>query len=151
MSCMKFLSVRSDVCRQLLSDSTSQWTPLLLAIQFPLLGLARDFHPLDNAHAERTPKGAEALIINASAPYCMHLLFYLTTRDSIFLYLTTIVTMVDNDFMIFMGALDNVAYHIVEYCRTLSFKQQGSLIILYLTTIVTMVDNIINNIHGSIG
>jgi hypothetical protein len=24
-------------------------------MQFPLLGLARDFHPLDNAHAERTP------------------------------------------------------------------------------------------------
>ena len=23
-------------------------------MQFPLLGLARDFHPLDNAHAERT-------------------------------------------------------------------------------------------------
>jgi hypothetical protein len=28
-------------------------------MQFPLLGLARDFHPLDNAHAERTPKKAE--------------------------------------------------------------------------------------------
>lgn len=27
------------------------------------------------------PKGAEALIINASAPYCLHLLFYLTTRE----------------------------------------------------------------------
>ena len=25
-------------------------------MQFPLLGLARDFHPLDNAHAERTKK-----------------------------------------------------------------------------------------------
>jgi hypothetical protein len=25
-------------------------------MQFPLLGLARDFHPLDNAHAERTAK-----------------------------------------------------------------------------------------------
>ena len=49
-----FLYVRSDVCRQLLSDSTSQWTSLLLAIQFPLLGLTRDLHPLDNAHAERT-------------------------------------------------------------------------------------------------
>ena len=54
MPYMKFLFVRSDVCRQLPSDSTSRWTPLLLAIQFPLLGLARDFHPLDNAHAERT-------------------------------------------------------------------------------------------------
>ena len=48
----------SNVCRQLLSDSTSQWTPLLLAIQFPLLGLVRDLHPLDNAHAERTNKEA---------------------------------------------------------------------------------------------
>ena len=54
MPCMKFLFVRSDVCRQLPSDSTSRWTPLLLAMQFPLLGFARDFHPLDNAHAERT-------------------------------------------------------------------------------------------------
>ena len=32
--------------------------PLLLAIQFPLLGLVRDLHPLDNAHAERTNKEA---------------------------------------------------------------------------------------------
>ena len=61
MPYMKFLFVRSDVCRQLLSDSTSQWTPLLLAIQFPLLGLARDFHPLDNAHAERTNKKEDCI------------------------------------------------------------------------------------------
>ena len=60
---MKFLFVRSDVCRQLPSDSTSRWTPLLLAIQFPLLGLARDFHPLDNAHAERTDDN-QSVIIN---------------------------------------------------------------------------------------
>ena len=53
---MKFLSVRSDICRQVPSDSTSRWTPLPLTMQFPLLGLARDFHPLDNAHAERTTK-----------------------------------------------------------------------------------------------
>ncbi|WP_296258024.1 hypothetical protein, partial [uncultured Phocaeicola sp.] len=32
MPYMKFLFVRPDVCRQLLSDSTSQWTPLLLAV-----------------------------------------------------------------------------------------------------------------------
>ena len=25
-----------------------------LTMQFPLLGLTRDFHPLDNAHAEHT-------------------------------------------------------------------------------------------------
>ena len=51
---MKFLSVRSDICRRLPSDSNSRWTPLPLTMQFPLLGLARDFHPSDNAHAERT-------------------------------------------------------------------------------------------------
>ena len=53
---MKFLSVRSDICRRLPSDFNSRWTPLPLTIQFPLLGLTRDLHPLDNAHAERTTK-----------------------------------------------------------------------------------------------
>ena len=56
MPCMKFLCVRSDVCRQLLSDSTSRWTPLLLAIRFPLLGLVRDLHPLEQTHAEHTKR-----------------------------------------------------------------------------------------------
>ena len=62
---MKFLSVRSDICRQLPSDSTSRWTPLPLTMQFPLLGLARDFHPLDNAHAERTSnyKGTSGYLV----------------------------------------------------------------------------------------
>ena len=32
MPYMKFLSVRSDVCRRLLSDSNSRWTPLPLAM-----------------------------------------------------------------------------------------------------------------------
>ena len=58
MPYMKFLYVRPDVCRLLLSDSTSQWTPLLLAIQFPLLGLVRDLHPLEQAHAEHTKNPA---------------------------------------------------------------------------------------------
>ena len=62
MPCMKFLFVRSDVCRQLPSDFTSRWTPLLLAMQFTLLGLARDFHPLDNAHAERTKKNRSPVL-----------------------------------------------------------------------------------------
>ena len=35
-------------------DSTSRWTPLSLAIHFPLSGFVRDFHPLDYAHAGRT-------------------------------------------------------------------------------------------------
>ena len=56
MPYMKFLFVRSDICRQLPSDSTSRWTPLPLTMQFPLLGIARDFHPLDNAHAEANKK-----------------------------------------------------------------------------------------------
>ena len=33
-----------------------------LTMQFTLLGLARDFHPLDNAHAERTGKKATGCI-----------------------------------------------------------------------------------------
>ena len=44
---LKLDSLKLDVCRQLLSDSTSQWTPLLLAIRFPLLGFVRDLHPLE--------------------------------------------------------------------------------------------------------
>ena len=56
MPCMKFLFVRPDVCRRLPSDSTSRWTPLPWAMRFPLLGLARDSHPLANTHAERTKK-----------------------------------------------------------------------------------------------
>ena len=52
--CMRFLSVRPDFCRRLPSDSTSQWTPLPLAICFPSLGRIRDFHPLEHAHAGRT-------------------------------------------------------------------------------------------------
>ena len=62
---MKFLFVRPDVCRRLPSDSTSQWTPLPLAIAFPLLGQLRDLHPLDNTHAERT-KSAVLTIIERS-------------------------------------------------------------------------------------
>lgn len=54
MPYMKFLSVRPDVFRRLPSDFISRWTPLPLTMRFPLLGLTRDFHPLDNAHAKRT-------------------------------------------------------------------------------------------------
>ena len=48
--------MKKETWKQLLSDSTSQWTPLLLAIQFPLLGLVRDLHP--KAHAEHTDEGS---------------------------------------------------------------------------------------------
>ena len=42
------------------------------------------------------------------------------TRGLIFLYLTTIVTMIDNHFIIFMSAMDNFALPIVNHCQTLS-------------------------------
>ena len=38
------------------SDSTSRWTPLSLAVSFPLLGRIRDFHPLETCAARRTRK-----------------------------------------------------------------------------------------------
>ena len=38
------------------SDSTSRWTPLSLAVSFPLLGRIRDFHPLATCAARRTKK-----------------------------------------------------------------------------------------------
>jgi len=41
------------------SDSTSRWTPLSLAIHFPLSGCVKDFHLLDYAHAGRTRKDPE--------------------------------------------------------------------------------------------
>lgn len=53
---MRFLFVRPRFCLQLPSDSTSQWTPLLFGYALPTTGCARDFHPLDFAHAGRTAK-----------------------------------------------------------------------------------------------
>ena len=38
------------------SDSTSRWTPLSLAVSFPLSGHFTDLHRLDYAHAGRTTK-----------------------------------------------------------------------------------------------
>ena len=61
---MKFLFVRPDVCRRLLSDSNSRWTPLLLAVWFPLLGLIRDLHPLANTHAEHTNQSPKTCILH---------------------------------------------------------------------------------------
>ena len=79
---MKFLSVRSDICRQLPSDSTSRWTPLPLTMQFPLLGLARDFHPLANAHAERTPKSGHWDWLRCPLFHISFLANWLRTLDS---------------------------------------------------------------------
>ena len=67
MPYMKFLFVRPDVCRQLLSDSNSRWTPLLLAVCFPLLGLIGDLHPLANTHAEHTKKAGTISIMIPTA------------------------------------------------------------------------------------
>ena len=53
---IKFLYVRPDICRGLPSDSTSRWTPLPLAIYFPLSGRFRDLHPLEYVRAGRTKK-----------------------------------------------------------------------------------------------
>ena len=91
---------------------------------------AQDFKAILNT----LPEGVEALIINASAPYCMHLLFYLTTRSLICLYLTTIVTMVDNIINDIHGSIGQCCLY---YCRTLQnivVLTTRGLIILYLTT-----------------
>ena len=47
-----------------------------------------------------------------------------------------------------MCATYNLAYPIVEHCRTLSLKKTRGLIIFYLTTIVTMIDNFINYVRN---
>ena len=49
------------------------------------------------------------------------IILYLKTRSLIILYLTTIVTMVNNIINDNHGSIGNVAYPIVEHCRTLSF------------------------------
>lgn len=76
MPCMKFLFVRPDVCHRLLSDSTSRWTPLPLTKRFPLSGLTRDLHPLDNKHAEHTPEKPPNIqrlfILYDAYPYTYH-------------------------------------------------------------------------------
>ena len=72
MPCMKFLFVRPDVCRRLPSDSNSRWTPLPWAMRFPLLGLARDLHPLANAHAERTIHKSRLLAHRSNRDLCVY-------------------------------------------------------------------------------
>ena len=52
---MKFLFVRPNVCRLLPSDSTSRWTPLLLANDSYCIA-HRDFHPIANIHARHTKR-----------------------------------------------------------------------------------------------
>ena len=49
-----FYSSDQKFAIRLPSDSTSRWTPLSLAMSFPLLGQTRDFHPLETCAARRT-------------------------------------------------------------------------------------------------
>ena len=45
---------RKSIFIRIPSDSTSRWTPLPLAIYFPLSGRFRDLHPLEYVRAGRT-------------------------------------------------------------------------------------------------
>ena len=47
------------------------------------------------------------------------------TRGLIILYLTTIVTMIDNRFMIFMCTTYNLASPIVAHCQHCRYKNKG--------------------------
>jgi hypothetical protein len=53
------LSFNTCLCLQLPSDSTSRWTPLLLAFGFPFSGPLRDFNLLVYDHAGHTPCSAQ--------------------------------------------------------------------------------------------
>ncbi len=48
------------------SDSTSRWTPLPLAVSFPLSGHFTDLHRLDYAHAGRTRESGTYRVIGAA-------------------------------------------------------------------------------------
>src|SRR5690606_29752831 len=53
---MQFVFLGSELCLQLPSDSTSRWTPLLLANGWQLPAPIADFHRLATRHAWRTNK-----------------------------------------------------------------------------------------------
>ena len=55
--------------------------------------------------------------------------------------------MLDNHFIIFMCATDNLASLIVEHCQHCRSKNKRLYIFFLLTTILTMLDNHIYNIH----
>ena len=55
---MSFVFLGSEFCLQLPSDSTSRWTPLLLASGWQLQASTADFHRLVNRHAWRTQKSS---------------------------------------------------------------------------------------------
>ena len=80
-------------------------------MQFPLLGFARDFHPLDNAHAERTEKrqsGRNRLVCRSEKR--LFLLCFsgrlLSTFSTRFLFFQSWIELVgDEDDAIVLGAL----------------------------------------------
>src|SRR5690554_3687084 len=53
---MRFVFLGAELCRQLPSDSTSRWTPLLLASGWRLQTPTVDFHHLADCHARHTIK-----------------------------------------------------------------------------------------------
>jgi hypothetical protein len=58
---MRFVFLRAEFCRQLPSDSTSRWTPLLLANGWQLQASIVDFHHLVIHHARHTYRKASFL------------------------------------------------------------------------------------------
>ena len=61
---MMFVFLGSEFCLQLPSDSTSRWTPLLLANGWQLQAPIVDFHHQVNRHAWRTKKETLSLASN---------------------------------------------------------------------------------------
>lgn len=56
---MMFVFLGSEFCLQLPSDSTSRWTPLLLASGWQLQAPTVDFHHLINRHAWHTARSQQ--------------------------------------------------------------------------------------------
>ena len=64
-----FYSSDQKFAIRLPSDSTSRWTPLVLAVSFPLLGRIRNFHPLVTCAARHTKKRTLITKLPRSFPY----------------------------------------------------------------------------------
>ena len=69
-SLMWFLFVRPEICH-FPSDSNSRWTPLVLAVSFPLPGRIGDFHPLEMCTARHTKKARKSFtdFLASALPY----------------------------------------------------------------------------------
>src|SRR5690606_5518038 len=62
---MRFVFLGSELCLQLPSDSTSRWTPLLLANGWQLPAPIADFHRLVTRHAWRTRKSSDLIVMKS--------------------------------------------------------------------------------------